>query len=71
MTKTTLRFKVTGMKCDGCVARVREALTQIPGVLECNVDLAASRAVVTGDVDPNAVSSALTALGYATSVEEN
>ncbi len=58
------RFKVSGMKCDGCIARAREALGKLPGFAEADFDLKAGTAVVTGDVDSEAVIQALTATGY-------
>ncbi|MFQ5755466.1 MAG: heavy-metal-associated domain-containing protein [Acidiferrobacterales bacterium] len=58
------RFKVSGMKCDGCIAQAREALGKLPGFVEAEFDLKAETAVVTGDVDSQAVIQALTATGY-------
>ncbi|MBW8055487.1 MAG: heavy metal-associated domain-containing protein [Acidiferrobacterales bacterium] len=58
------RFKVSGMKCDGCIARAREAVGKLPGFVEADFDLKAGTAVVTGDVDSEAVIQALTATGY-------
>jgi copper chaperone CopZ len=57
-------YKVNGMKCQGCVAAVKDVLGKLPGCDEARVDLQAGTAVVVGDVDPEAVVKALTAIGY-------
>lgn len=64
--KTTL--KVTGMTCQNCVKHVREALENLPGAQNVNVDLAAGRAVVEG-VDPDAAIEAVVEEGYEASLE--
>ena len=46
MTKTYL---ITGMKCDGCVANVKEGLMQTEHVLSAEVDLSANTAIITMD----------------------
>ena len=57
-------FYVKGMKCDGCIAKAKEALSAVPGYMGAEFDLTAGTAVVRGDVDPQAVAQALTAVGY-------
>jgi copper chaperone len=37
------------MKCGGCTRAVENALRELPGVREVNVDLGAARAVVEGE----------------------
>ncbi|MFC2025154.1 heavy metal translocating P-type ATPase [Chloroflexota bacterium] len=39
-------FPVGGMTCTSCVARVEEALSSVPGVVEANVNLASEKATV-------------------------
>lgn len=63
MQKET-RFKVSGMKCGGCAARAREAVSKLGGVVDVTVDLEGGTAVVKGTIDPNAVIEALTRVGY-------
>ncbi len=63
------RFKVTGMKCDGCIAKARQALAEVPGVTEAEFDLKSGTAVVKGDVHPQAVVETLTKVGYPAQVE--
>ena len=36
---TTIRLRVDGMGCDGCVASVRDALQAVQGVTRAEVDL--------------------------------
>lgn len=39
-------FKISGMTCAACAARVEKAARQVPGVLEANVNLALAKLVV-------------------------
>ncbi len=64
MSASETRLNVKGMKCDGCVARAREALSKVPGVVGADFDLKAGTAVVKGDADPQAIAQALTDTGY-------
>lgn len=64
MTKEA-RFKVEGMTCDHCVARVREAVLKLQGVVDVSVDLRGGTAAVKGAVDPGAVIEAMRKAGYA------
>jgi len=64
------RYKVSGMKCGGCVAKATEALSKLPGYVSAEFDLKSGKAVVKGGVDPQAVVNALTKAGYPADVEE-
>lgn len=68
MSRQTV-FEVNGMKCGGCVAKAREALQAVPGLVDAKVDLAGKSAVITGDVDPAAVIAALGKAGYPAQVK--
>lgn len=57
-------YYVEKMKCAGCVSRAGEAVNQLPGVEASEFDLEQGTAMVTGDVDPQAVCQALTDAGY-------
>ena len=46
-----LAFRVEGMTCAACVARVERVLTKVPGVAAANVNLAAGQASVVVDED--------------------
>lgn len=58
------RYKVSGMKCGGCVAKATEALSKLPGYVGVEFDLKNGTAVVKGGVDPRGVVNALTKAGY-------
>ncbi|MCG6873206.1 MAG: cation transporter [Gammaproteobacteria bacterium] len=58
------RFYVENMKCDGCVAKARQAVADLPGIESSEFDYTDGTGSVSGDVDPQAVCAALTAAGY-------
>lgn len=64
MSQQQTNFIVSGMKCEGCVATVKEALAQVVGYEDAQVDLAEGVASVRGDVDPQAVCQVLAQAGY-------
>lgn len=66
MNETTAQFEVSGLKCDGCVAKARAALAEVAGVHGAEFDLATGRVVLTGPFDPGAVCAALSTAGYPT-----
>jgi uncharacterized membrane protein YraQ (UPF0718 family)/copper chaperone CopZ len=58
-------FAVEGMHCSHCVQSVARAIRELAGVADCQVDLEAGRARVTGTgVDPGSVIAAVEALGF-------
>lgn len=65
-----MKFKVSSMKCDGCVSNVRQKLEQLEGVTAVKVDLASASAEVEGDVDPDLVIDTLTDAGYPTDLDD-
>jgi copper chaperone CopZ len=53
------------MTCDHCVASVRNAIEELPGVQKALVDLDAGSAVVEGEqLDPAAIAAAVAEEGY-------
>lgn len=64
MSAVKTQFYVQGMKCDACITLANESLAQVPGFESAEFDLTAGIAVITGEVDPQAVSQALTEKGY-------
>lgn len=63
----TIKLKVTGMSCGGCVNTVRKALEGIDGVISATVDLDSGSAEVKigrDDLDPGQLKSAITTVGY-------
>ncbi|MFT4034285.1 MAG: heavy metal-associated domain-containing protein [Patulibacter sp.] len=57
-------FAVSGMTCSHCAASVHEEVSRLAGVQRADVDLAAGRLTVVGDVDDDAVRAAVAAAGY-------
>jgi len=70
MSTVETRYTVTGMKCGGCVAKATEAVSKVPGYVGAEFDLKTGSAVVKGSVDPQAVVSALTKVGYPAQVSQ-
>lgn len=68
MAKT--KYKVSGMSCAACVARVEKAVGAVSGVESCEVNLLLGTMTVDGDVDAAAVCNAVNAAGYSAK-EEN
>jgi len=66
---TNQSLQVTGMTCQHCVKRVREALLNVDGVTGADVDLDSGKADVLGDADRTALIAAVEAVGYG--VEED
>jgi len=61
----TLKFEVKGMTCDHCVASVRNAIEELPGVQKALVDLDAGSAIVEGEgLDRAAITAAVQEEGY-------
>lgn len=71
MSGSETRLSVKGMKCDGCIARARETLSKIPGVVDAEFDLKAGTALVKGSADPQAIAQALTDTGYPAEVNSS
>ena len=64
------RYRVSGMKCGGCVAKATEALSKLPGYVSAEFDLKSGTAVVRGGVDTQTVINALTKVGYPAKADE-
>lgn len=58
------QYKVTGMSCAACVARVEKAVAKTPGVSSCAVSLLTNSMGVEGDASPAAIIAAVEAAGY-------
>jgi copper chaperone CopZ len=60
------RFKIGGLKCQGCADSVRSILKAQKGVADVSVDLAAQRATVAAhpDFDPAAAGKAVAQAGF-------
>lgn len=58
-------FKVKNIKCGGCVANVKAALSKVAGVREVDVQIEGGQVTVKGDpLDRSRLSETLRALGY-------
>lgn len=58
------QYKVTGMSCAACSARVEKAVAKVPGVTSCSVSLLTNSMGVEGSASAKAVISAVEAAGY-------
>ena len=57
-------FKINGMKCDGCVEVIENAIKKLPGIETVEVDLESSMAVVKGVANAESISDAIDNAGY-------
>ena len=64
--QTTL--EVTGMHCPKCVAKVKDALEAVDGVVKADVTLEPGSAVVTGAADPAALIAAVESAGCSAAI---
>ena len=58
------QYKVTGMSCAACSARVEKAVAKVPGVKFCSVSLLTNSMGVEGTADPAAIIKAVEDAGY-------
>lgn len=58
------KFKVTGMSCAACSARVEKTVKSLSGVTDCNVNLLTGDMSVNGDVDRQVIIKAVVDAGY-------
>lgn len=63
---STSSYTVVGMTCEHCVSAVTEEVSQVPGVVDVDVELATGGLIVTGDtdVDTASVRAAVQEAGY-------
>lgn len=61
---TRTELKIEGMSCSHCSAAVARALESVQGVVSAQVDLAAGRATVEGEVDVDELVAAVVEEGY-------
>lgn len=58
------KYKVTGMSCAACSARVERAVSSLEGVTSCSVNLLTANMTVEGDVTRDEVTRAVINAGY-------
>ena len=61
------QFDVTGMSCAACSARVEKAVSKVPGVNSCSVNLLTNSMGVEGIASSEAIINAVVAAGYGAS----
>lgn len=61
------QYKVTGMSCAACSARVEKAVSKVSGVTSCSVSLLTNSMGVEGSAAPDAIIAAVKAAGYGAS----
>lgn len=64
------KYKVTGMSCAACSARVEKAVSGLDGVTECSVNLLTGDMAVEGAASPETVISAVEKAGYGASLAD-
>ncbi|MBE5831305.1 MAG: heavy metal translocating P-type ATPase [Butyrivibrio sp.] len=62
------KYIVTGMSCAACQARVEKAVSSVPGVKSCNVNLLTNSMGVEGEVSSSEIISAVEKAGYGASL---
>ncbi len=64
-----VRYSVTGMSCAACSARVEKAVSAVPGVDACSVNLLTNSMGVEGTASPETIIAAVEKAGYGASVK--
>ena len=60
----TATYTVAGMTCNGCVGKVTNAVTDVAGVEDVDVDVATGTLEVVGSADDAAIREAVAKVGY-------
>ena len=63
-------FKITGMSCAACSARVEKAVSKVEGVTSCSVNLLTNSMTAEGNASDEAIIKAVTAAGYGAEVQD-
>ncbi len=61
------QYTITGMSCAACSARVEKAVSKVPGVTACSVNLLTNSMGVTGTATPEMIIAAVEQAGYGAS----
>jgi copper chaperone CopZ len=64
MSTSTATYTVVGMTCNGCVNKVTNAVTEIAGVDDVDVDVSNGTLEVVGQIDDAAIRAAVAQVGY-------
>lgn len=65
------QYKVTGMSCAACQARVEKAVAKVPGVTSCSVSLLTNSMGVEGTASSSDIIKAVKAAGYGASLKKD
>jgi len=60
----TKQYDITGMSCAACSARVEKAVSALPGIASCSVNLLTNSMAVEGSVSEAEIIAAVSAAGY-------
>jgi len=61
---TTATYTVAGMTCNGCVNKVTNAVIDLEGVEDVDVDVSNGTLEVIGNADDSAIRAAVSGVGY-------
>ena len=61
------QYHITGMSCDACRAHVEKAVSAVPGVESCSVNLLTNSMGVEGSASPDIIIAAVDKAGYGAS----
>ncbi len=61
---TTRTYDVPGISCGHCKAAIEEEVGQLDGIIEVDVDVDSRKVTVTGEVDDDAIHTAVEEAGY-------
>lgn len=64
MSTSTTTYTVVGMTCNGCVNKVTNAVTEVEGVEDVDVDVSDGTLEVVGQADDDAIRAAVAQVGY-------
>ena len=64
MSTSTASYTVVGMTCNGCVNKVTNAVMEVPGVEDVDVDVSTGGLEVIGQADDGAIRAAVAQVGY-------
>jgi copper chaperone CopZ len=64
MSTSTASYTVVGMTCNGCVNKVTNAVMDVPGVEDVDVDVSTGGLEVTGQAEDAAIRAAVAQVGY-------
>ena len=63
------QYIVTGMSCAACSSHVEKAVSKVPGVTMCSVNLLTNSMKVEGSVPPDVIIAAVEKAGYGASLK--